>query len=79
MIRESVAELEYTEVRFRLPRAVHDFLKALVEFTGVDLEGLLQAEMEKTVRNIIDELSKVSYIDREALLHRYGLDSPRDP
>ena len=71
--------LGFVEVKLRLPRSVHDFFRALVEFTGLDLEELLRAELEKTARSIAKELGALSYIDYEGLLYRYGLDSPRDP
>jgi len=65
--------LEYVEVKMRIPKPIHDFLKTLVEFTGIDLEALLEAELRKTVSVIIDELSNAPYVERKLLLARYDL------
>jgi len=72
-------EVDYIEVKLRIPKPIHDFLKALVDFTGLDLEELLQTEIRETVRGIIDEIQTAPYIEREELIHRYGIDEVLNP
>ena len=65
--------MEYVEVKMRIPKSIHDFLRDLVRFTGLDLEALIENKLREMVRGIVDDLSRMPYVEREFLLVRYGL------
>ena len=48
----------------RIPKAIHDFLRDLVRFTGLDLESLIEAKLSEMVKDIVEDLSRMPFVER---------------
>ncbi len=73
----SSEKMKYVEVKIKVPKPVMDFLRAFVEFAGIDLDRLLTDLVISEINCLTDDGGH-AYINRRQLIKHYGLEEILD-
>ena len=67
-------EVEYVEMRLRIPKPIIDFLEALEPFTGVNPQEYLEYSIVKCIEADVNAIDDNPPFTAEEVRRRFGLD-----
>ena len=67
-------EVEYVEMRLRIPKPIIDFLEALEPFTGVNPQEYLELTIIKGIEGDVDAIGDNPPFTAEEVRRHFGLD-----
>jgi len=68
----SSSDIEYVEVKIKIPKPLYEFVKALAQFYQLDTDQFFETELKTAIESVLDGMSG-AYMDKEYLIELYHL------